>query len=72
MEYEYNKKHVQASVVAASALGTLLGFWLGSRAGTAGILEGIGVFVFLVFAATVVFSRIDEKLLPPKPERNED
>ena len=68
MNYEYNKKHVQVSVSAAAILGILLGFWIGRRAETAGILETAGIVVLFLVLCVVVFSAIDKKLLRPKPE----
>lgn len=70
MDYEYNKKHVQVSVSAASILGILFGVWIGRRIEAAGILETIGVVVLFLILCVVVFSAIDRKLLPPKSERD--
>lgn len=72
MNYEYNKKHVQVSVSAAAVLGILLGFWIGKRAETAGVLETLGVIVLFLVLCVVVFSAIDRKLLPPKSERENE
>ncbi len=66
MAHIYNKKHVQISVAAASALGMTLGFWLGKRSGEAGVIETIVVLLGFVVLSSFIFSRIDKDHLPEK------
>lgn len=69
MESVYNKKHVQASVAAATILGMAFGFWLGKRMAVAGIVESALVWIGYIVLSSIVFSRIDKQYLPEvKPE----
>lgn len=65
MNYEYNKKHVQVSVSAATILGMLLGFWMGKRIEAAGVIEALVIIVAFIISAKIIFSIIDKKFLPP-------
>ena len=62
------KPHLRASMAAAWLFGMALGYWLAERAADAGPLEVLGGGLGALVLMSVVFSRIDQALLPKSAE----
>jgi predicted MFS family arabinose efflux permease len=69
MRIEYNKKHVQASVITAALLGMALGTWIGARSTTASVWEWLGVLIAFSVLAGIVMSKIDQSYLIKSDEK---
>jgi multisubunit Na+/H+ antiporter MnhF subunit len=61
MAISYCKRHVQASVIAATIYGIAFGFWLGARSQSASFIEAAIVTPLMLFLPAVIFSKIDKK-----------
>lgn len=61
MDPKARKRHLHASVAAASLYGMAIGLWIGARGGHAGWIESAIFIVVLMFAPGIVLSRIDAK-----------
>lgn len=65
-EPQFNRKHLHASVSAATFLGLFVGWWLGARMGRASGIES-AIFTFAVLLGPGALMRwIDAKYLPPE------
>lgn len=58
------KRHVRESVGVATVISTALGYWIGARAGDAGLAEGLGVIAAYCVAASYLFHRVDREHWP--------
>ncbi len=61
MDSKVRRRHLHASVMAATLYGMATGWWLGARAPHARWLESFVFVAVLMFAPVVVMSRIDAK-----------
>lgn len=61
MKVRYSREHVRECIALAMILGTLMGYWFGTRAGDAGLFETAGVLLVFYVASIVGGSRIDKR-----------
>jgi hypothetical protein len=61
MDKKMRRRHLHASVGAATVYGMVVGFWLGTRMGSAGWIESIAFFVLMMVAPGIIMSRIDSR-----------
>ncbi|MBB3802018.1 hypothetical protein FHR47_002266 [Xanthomonas arboricola] len=61
MEPKTRRKHLHASVTAATAYGMAAGMWIGFRVGEAGWIECVAFTLALMIVRVMVMSRIDAK-----------
>lgn len=61
METKQRRKHLHASVGAATLYGMAIGLWLGKRAGEAGFIEMAAFVAVLMFAPAIIMSRLDAR-----------